>query len=184
MAIAQSARQPRPILAEILNASSDRICWNFLKQKKTGEVSNHFQYAIRRKFWYHEKNGVLKFCEWLFRPGPVVLVVLYKSFGNRCNQLHDYIRNGRDGMELYKPPGNFLNSSIVFIYQLFVNIFWDTDIENNEFGSALSLFWKLSRLITFEMWYPKTRFLACLFDHFFSKYTTSENIFFLRIEID
>ena len=61
LAIAQSASQLRPILAETLTAFSDRSCRDILKRKKTGEVLDHFQSLIERKFENIEKNVVLKF---------------------------------------------------------------------------------------------------------------------------
>ena len=41
LAITETACQPWPILAKTLNASSDCICWDILKRKKTGEALDH-----------------------------------------------------------------------------------------------------------------------------------------------
>ena len=60
-AVSQSACQPQPISAKTLDASSNLICWDISKRKKTGEVLDLYESPEGRNFQYLQKNGVLNF---------------------------------------------------------------------------------------------------------------------------
>ena len=50
LAVAQSACQPRPILAETLDASSNHICWDIWKRKKLVRFWTHWSNLLKG-FW-------------------------------------------------------------------------------------------------------------------------------------
>ena len=50
LAVAQSACQPRPILAETLDASSNHICWDIWKRKKMVRFWTHWSNLLKG-FW-------------------------------------------------------------------------------------------------------------------------------------
>ena len=58
LAVAQSACQPRPILAETLDASSNHICWDVLKRKKIVRFWTHWSSLLKGllslKKWHSE----------------------------------------------------------------------------------------------------------------------------------
>ena len=65
LAIAQSACQPRPILAKTLNASSDRICWDISKRKKLVRFWTYWSNLLKGFFNISKKMAFLIFSnEW------------------------------------------------------------------------------------------------------------------------
>ena len=63
LAIAQSACQPRPILAKTLDASSDRICWDILKRKKLVRFWTYWSNFLKGFFNVSKKTAFLIFFE-------------------------------------------------------------------------------------------------------------------------
>ena len=61
LAIAQSACQPQPILAETLDASSDRICWDILKRKKLVRFWTYMSHLMEGIFNIFKKMAFLIF---------------------------------------------------------------------------------------------------------------------------
>ena len=66
LAIAQSACQPRPILAETLDASSDRICWDISKRKKLVRFWTYWSNLLKGFFNISKKMAFLIFLKSLW----------------------------------------------------------------------------------------------------------------------
>ena len=66
LAIAQSACQPRPILAETLDASSNRICWDISKRKKLVRFWTYWSNLLKGFFNISKKMAFLIFLKSLW----------------------------------------------------------------------------------------------------------------------
>ena len=66
LAVTQSACQPGPILAEILDASSSRICWDISKRKKLVRFWTYWSNLLKRFFNNSKEMAFLIFLKSLW----------------------------------------------------------------------------------------------------------------------